>query len=82
MSARLTLRARNSVAVTLRPGPGGVTDGLMLATSNFGFVPSLGDDAASGEKVNVRKIDDNTWEIDLPPWFKVAKPGLKSGASK
>jgi hypothetical protein len=39
-SARLMLRARNSVAVTLRPGPGGVTDGLMLATSNSGFVPS------------------------------------------
>jgi hypothetical protein len=39
----------------------------------FGEVPALGEDAAAKEQVHVRKIDDNQWEIDLPPWFKVVK---------
>ena len=37
---------------------------------NFGFVPMLGDDAAAQEHIAVRKISDDEFEIDLPPWFK------------
>lgn len=57
--------------------PGAGVAGSMMKNAlriNFGFVPALGDEAAAGEKVNVRKIDDNTWEIDLPPWFKADAP--------
>lgn len=37
---------------------------------NFGFVPSLKDEIADEEHVAVRKITDNEFEIDLPPWWK------------
>jgi hypothetical protein len=38
---------------------------------NFGFVPRLGEDKFSGEKRPVRKIDDDTFEIDVPQsWFE------------
>lgn len=43
-------------------------------------VSADGDDAAAGEKVNVRKIDDNTWEIDLPAWFKAEAPKARKSA--
>lgn len=37
---------------------------------NFGFVPMIGEDIADIERVAVRKISDDEFEIDLPPWFK------------
>jgi hypothetical protein len=37
---------------------------------NFGFAPMLGDDIAGQERIAVRKISDDEFEIDLPPWFK------------
>jgi hypothetical protein len=37
---------------------------------NFGFVPMLGEDIAGLEHIAVRKISDDEFEIDLPPWFK------------
>lgn len=40
----------------------------------FGEVPALGDDAAAKEFVAVSKIDDNTFEIDLPCWFTLPAP--------
>lgn len=55
--------------------PGTSAPGTMMKHSlviRFGEVPALGDDAAAKEPCAVRKIDDNTWEIDLPPWFKPA----------
>lgn len=53
--------------------PGASAPGTMMKNAlvvRFGFVPMLGEDAAAKEFVPVRKLDDNTWEIDLPPWFK------------
>lgn len=44
---------------------------------NFGFVPALGDEAAASEKAAVKKIDDNTWDIELPSWFKVETKSRK-----
>lgn len=46
----------------------------------FGYVPGLGEDAAAKDNVGVRKIDDNTWEIDLPSWFKIEPPAAKRKA--
>lgn len=37
---------------------------------NFGFVPMLGEDIADAERCAIRKISDDEFEIDLPPWFK------------
>lgn len=45
-------------------------DLLHASTFNFGYVPMLGDGAAQKEHVPVRKISDDEFEIDLPPWFK------------
>jgi hypothetical protein len=57
--------------------PGSSAPGTMMKNAlviRFGRVPALGEDAAAKELCPVRKVDDNTWEIDLPPWFKVEKP--------
>ncbi len=71
----------------LKKGAVGGQKGSMLEHMlriNFGYVPAFGDDAdtsAAGEKVNVRKIDVDCWEIDLPAWFKVEpKSARKSNA--
>lgn len=42
-------------------------------TWRFGYVPRLGTDAAAGDRVLVRKINDDEFEIDLPPWFALSK---------
>lgn len=39
-------------------------------TWKFGFVPSLGVEAAAAERVLARKIGDDEFEIDLPEWWK------------
>lgn len=36
---------------------------------DFGYVPMLGDEIAGLEHIAVRKISDDEFEIDLPPWF-------------
>ena len=39
-------------------------------TWKFGYVPKLEDEIADQERVLVRKINDNEFEIDLPEWWK------------
>lgn len=64
--------------------PGTSAPGTMMKNAlviRFGEVKALGDDAAAKEQCRVRKIDDNTWEIDLPPWFKIEKASPKVRAA-
>jgi hypothetical protein len=42
---------------------------------NFGFVPLLGDEIAGQEHIPVRKISDDEFEVDLPPWFRGGADG-------
>lgn len=64
--------------------PGPSAPGTMMKNClviRFGEVPALGEDAAAREKCAVRKIDDNSWEIDLPAWFKIERPVAKRVAA-
>jgi hypothetical protein len=54
---------------------------LHAMTFKFGFVPSLGDEIADKERVPVRLINRDEFEIDLPAWWKVPAP-VKLKAAK